>query len=190
VRYTSARLSEPVDTARRFDLTEYRLTRLGADSAPDHLLSGTNGAWGFALRVSAAQLAALLGALRGEPTAGAVPYEYPREGRTPAEHTPMVTGAYLESQTTRPSGMGSPPPRPAFPAALVGRGVAGSVRLQFVVEADGRVRPSSVRLIGKAHPALAGAARDALLAARFRPAVLAGRPVPQLTTQSFDFSQP
>lgn len=189
-QYTSVRLAEPVDTARRFDLTEYQLTRVGADSAPEYLLSGTNGVWGFVLRVGASQAAALLGALRGELTPGAVPYEFPREGRTPAEHTPLVTGAYLVSQVTRSAEAGRRPPRAAFPAALVGTGQAGSVRLQFIVEADGRVRPSSVRLIGKAHPAFAAAARDALLAAQYRPAVLGGRPVPELNMQSFDFQRP
>lgn len=71
--YPSPRLAAPADTARRFDLTELRLTRTGdRGGAPGYVLGGSNGAWPFALRVTPAQGAALLAALRGEHGPGAV----------------------------------------------------------------------------------------------------------------------
>ncbi|HEY2065693.1 MAG TPA: TonB family protein, partial [Gemmatimonadaceae bacterium] len=184
VTYASTRLTST------FDRTEYRLIRVEGDSAPSYLLTATNGAWSSALPVSPAQAAALFTALRGESGSGAVPYEFPHMGQTPATSTPDVQGAWLDVQVDRLASPGSRAPRAVFPDAWRGTGATGTVRLTFIIDETGVVRPSSVRLIGKAEPAFAAAARQALLAARYSPAMLGGRPVPQRAMQNFDFRQP
>jgi TonB family protein len=65
--------------------------------------------------------------------------------------------------------------------------MTGVVRLQFIIDSTGRVAPSSIRLLGTAHPMLATAARDALLLARYKPAERSRRPVPQVAMQEFEF---
>jgi TonB family protein len=185
-RFASVLLNEPGDSAAHFDLTEFRLTRVDGDSTPDYLLSGTNGAWTFELRLGFAQFTALLGALRGDPNAGASPYDLARLGDTPAEAKPDITGAFLDMQVDRPAQRDGEPVV-VYPASLQGSGVTGDVRLSFIISETGRAQPWSVRLIGKAHPLLAAAARNALLTTTFRPAQIGGRPVPQHAMQDFQF---
>jgi hypothetical protein len=133
-------------------LTTFSLTRARGDSSGGYVLSGTNGAWLFALKMSASQAGALLGALRGDSAWGALTYEYPRSGRSRDGDRPHVSGAWLGPELDREAGPGPRPPRPTYPAVLRGTGTAGTVRLQFIIESTGHVRPSSVRLIGAAHP--------------------------------------
>ena len=73
---------------------------------------------------------------------------------------------------------------------LIAERLPAPARLLLIVEATGRVRRSSIRLIGKAHPAFALSAREAVLRAVYEPAQLRGRPVPQITFQDFEFKQP
>jgi TonB family protein len=76
---------------------------------------------------------------------------------------------------------------PSYPAALKQAGVEGAVTLQFVVSTKGAVEPASVRLIGSALPAFEGAAREAILRARFAPASRRGVAVRQLVQQRVVF---
>jgi periplasmic protein TonB len=78
-------------------------------------------------------------------------------------------------------------PTPRYPVALQSAGVAGSVLVEFVIDTLGRVEPASVRMVESSHPAFEGAARAAVLGARFRPAQLAGRLVRQITQQRVRF---
>jgi hypothetical protein len=168
--------------------TVFRLVRLTADSLPAYRLDGTNGAWGFALNVSAAQANILFAALRGDTTSGAIPYEFPRTGKTKKESTPAVDGSYLGHQVDRSVRRRERLRRRLDPPDALQPGVVDTVLLVFIVEANGRVRPSSVRLIGTANPVLAVAARDDLLRTRFHPAKLDGKSVPQYVMQPFVFS--
>ena len=74
-----------------------------------------------------------------------------------------------------------------YPPELRGSGISQNVRLMFIVDSTGKVRPSSVRLIGAAHPAFAKIAITSLLAAEFRPAERHGQPVPSYMFQDFGF---
>jgi TonB family protein len=78
-----------------------------------------------------------------------------------------------------------PPPR--YPAILAQAGVRGTVRLSYVVDTTGRVEPGSVSTIASSHPAFDEAAREAVLESRFKSAILRGRPVRQLVTQTISF---
>lgn len=182
-RFTSAVLETSSDTTKRFDLTVFRITRVGGDSTAGYVLSGTNGAWPFELHLASTQFAALLGALRGKPNTGAVPYELGHVGR----EKPDVMGTWLEPQVDRPAQRDDEPDL-IYPWTLRGTGIAGKVRLAFVISDAGRAQPWSIRLIGKAHPAFAAAARDALLKMKFKPAQLMGQPVPQYVMQDFTFN--
>jgi TonB family protein len=183
LRYASTRLAPAQDTAARLDLTEFVLTRVDSGPQPAYLLTGSNGAWTFAMRLRPEQGAALIAALRGRAHPGALPYETRR-----FKETTDATGAWLSAEVDRMVAPGRRPPRPAYPSDLRGERVKGSVRLSFIVEPTGRVRPSSIRLIGRAHPALALAARQALLGAEYTPAQMRGKAVPQDAMQQFEFS--
>lgn len=76
---------------------------------------------------------------------------------------------------------------PVYPPALRKSGVAGEVTLQFVVNADGKVEPASVRVISSTLYGFEAAAREAILRARFEPATIRGKEVRQLVQQRVRF---
>ncbi len=166
---------------------EFRLDPVVGDPRTRFLLSGGNGAWEFNLAVSAAQSDAIFSALRGELRDGVTTYEHPRMGGTTSPARPHVYGAWLGNQVDQPVGLRSGIPRIAYPGELRGSGVEGMAELSFIVDANGRARPSSIRLIRAGHPLLALAARRSLLTLRYRPARLDGNPVAQIVQQQFWF---
>jgi TonB family protein len=74
-----------------------------------------------------------------------------------------------------------------YPETLRLTGLAGLVELEYVVTGTGRVEPGSIRVLRGTHDAFAEAAREALAAARFRPARRGGRPVAVLVRQTMRF---
>jgi protein TonB len=70
--------------------------------------------------------------------------------------------------------------RRLYPANLRDAGVGGTVVVQFVVNAEGRVESSSIRIIRAEHPALGEQTRRAVADFRFRPAQKGNRNVRQL----------
>lgn len=195
--HVSATLAPGRDTAARFDLTEFTLTRVSADSADSadnskaFMLNGTNGAWTFAFPLSATQASVLFATLEGLSVPGALPYDLGRIGRTVEESSPGVSGAYVSLyEVDRPAELSTRPPAARYPPALRGTGIGGSVRLAFIVDSTGSVLPASVRLLGKAHPLLAQSARVALLRFRFRPARIGRSPVAYYLNQEFIFVAP
>ena len=76
---------------------------------------------------------------------------------------------------------------PVYPAALAAGGIAGEVRVEFVVDTTGRCEASSLRVLSSTAPALERAAIDAILGTRFRAARAQGRPVRQLVHQRVSF---
>ncbi len=70
--------------------------------------------------------------------------------------------------------------RRLYPANLRDAGVGGTVVVQFVVNAEGRVEPGSIRVIRAEHPALGEQTRRAAADFRFRPAQKGNRNVRQL----------
>ncbi len=76
---------------------------------------------------------------------------------------------------------------PRYPDALKSVGVEGVVSMQFIVSADGKVEPGSIKVISTPHKLFADAVRTALLNTRYRPAEAGGQSVRQLVEQSFTF---
>ncbi len=68
-------------------------------------------------------------------------------------------------------------PLPQYPDLLRQAGVEGRVILEAVVDTTGRVSRDSVRVVAATHPEFVAAARQALLATLFRPALISGRAV-------------
>jgi len=168
-----------------YDNTTFSLIRLDTATSSSYMLRSTNTAWDCEVKLGPEQAGAFFGALRGKTVAGAVPFELPALFRD-GTGRPHVSGAWVAG-LDRQAQLASTP-HLKYPKEFLGSGVKESVRLQFIVDSTGKVRPSSVRLIGPARPAFANAAVQELLAAEYRPAERQGRPVPTLVVQDFVFS--
>ena len=68
-------------------------------------------------------------------------------------------------------------PLPVYPELLRRAGVQGEVLLEAVVDTTGRVLAPSIVVIAATHPGFIAAARQALLATLFRPAMVGGSAV-------------
>ena len=79
-------------------------------------------------------------------------------------------------------------PLPAYPELLRQAGVQGRVVLEAVVDTTGRVLVSSIRVIAATNPGFVVPARQALIAALFRPARLGGKPVAIRVRIPYDFT--
>jgi protein TonB len=77
--------------------------------------------------------------------------------------------------------------RPEYPEALRATGASGAVELEYVIAANGRIDSGMVRSLISSHPAFTRAAVAALLRARFRPGLRAGRPVAVRVRQRIRF---
>lgn len=76
---------------------------------------------------------------------------------------------------------------PRYPGVLRTAGIEGFVEVRFVIDTAGRVEPNSADVIESTHPMFEEPALQAVIAARFIPARLAGRTVRQLTSQRVSF---
>lgn len=76
---------------------------------------------------------------------------------------------------------------PAYPPGLKAAGVTGRVTLQFIVNTDGTVESSSVRVISSTNKQFEEPAIAAIKKARFKPAKVKGAPVRQLVQQAIAF---
>jgi TonB family protein len=85
-----------------------------------------------------------------------------------------------------PQVLSSPPV--TYPPVLLEAGVEGSVTLAVVVGTDGRIEPSSIRVVESTHPGFEQAAADALLATVFRPGKINGQPVRVIVQLPIAFS--
>jgi protein TonB len=77
--------------------------------------------------------------------------------------------------------------QPKYPEVLRGSGLGGVVELEYVISSKGRVGRGSMQVRSSSHPAFSRAAIDALLDARFRPALRNGRPVAVRVRQAIRF---
>lgn len=76
---------------------------------------------------------------------------------------------------------------PTYPLVLLDAGIEGQVLVRFIVDTTGRAVEESYLALQSTHSAFTQAVKDALPLMKFRPARLAGTPVPQLVVQSFSF---
>lgn len=77
-----------------------------------------------------------------------------------------------------------------YPSALRDSRVAGRVVVELIVEENGRVREGSARVMDASHPAFGEAALRAVERFRFRPAKMAGVPVPVRVTIPINWTVP
>ena len=79
-------------------------------------------------------------------------------------------------------------PLPIYPDLLRQAGVQGRVVLEAVVDTTGRVLLSSISVVSMTNPGFVAAARQALLATLFRPAMVGGKPIRMLVRIPYEFS--
>jgi TonB family protein len=77
--------------------------------------------------------------------------------------------------------------QPEYPRVMVAAAVSGEVRLEFVVAADGRCEPNSVRVVASSAQAFERPAIVAVVATVYRAARVRGQPVRQLVQQRVAF---
>ena len=77
-----------------------------------------------------------------------------------------------------------------YPDQLASARVSGAVTATFVVNADGRVEGSSIRIVGSPNPAFNVPTQAVLRRARFRPATVGGRPVRVQVTMPVQWTAP
>jgi periplasmic protein TonB len=65
----------------------------------------------------------------------------------------------------------------SYPDQLKRAGVNGTVQVQFVVGADGKVEPGSVEVVAATLPALGEAAKQVAEKIEFKPGLASGKPV-------------
>ena len=65
----------------------------------------------------------------------------------------------------------------SYPASLKRFGVTGTVQVQFIVSANGKVEPASVQVMSSTAPQFATAARSVVERIEFRPGEVKGLPV-------------
>ncbi|MCE9600791.1 MAG: TonB family protein [Gemmatimonadetes bacterium] len=76
---------------------------------------------------------------------------------------------------------------PIYPDSLYAARIEGRIEVEFVVNADGRVRMDTYSVVSTTHRMLGEPVRRALESASFVPAVRAGRPVSQVVQLPFEF---
>ena len=78
--------------------------------------------------------------------------------------------------------------QPGYPMELRRAGVRGMVRVEYVVELDGRMDPSSLRVLYTTHPGFVFTTLQALRKARFKPAQHNRQPVAVTVQQIIRFT--
>ena len=76
---------------------------------------------------------------------------------------------------------------PEYPEALLLKQIEGSTRVHYVVDTNGRVDSTSIRVIRTTEPEFAASVRAALVVMKFRPAMQSSRRVRQWVEQNFTF---
>jgi TonB family protein len=76
---------------------------------------------------------------------------------------------------------------PAYPADMEARGVEGLVKVRFVVDSTGLIDVGTIKVLETTNESFARAVRAAMPGMRFRPAMIGGKFVRQLSEQEFAF---
>ena len=96
--------------------------------------------------------------------------------------------AYFAFEVEEPVAIAGEAPPPPYPATLDSAGIPGQALLQFVVDTAGRADSSTIAALASSHPDFSAAARRAVLAWRFTPAIREGRRVRQIAELPFSFA--
>lgn len=101
--------------------------------------------------------------------------------------SPTSGGAYLREEVDVPAAFLADQSGPRYPELLLRERIAGRVRVRFVVGVKGRA-DHAPEFVFATRPEFAASVRDFLATARYRPARIGGKPVPQLVEQEFVFA--
>lgn len=107
--------------------------------------------------------------------------------RDPADIDRALAGAYFEFQVDEPASMQSGA-NVRYGIELRNAGIEGTVLAQFVLGADGRIEPSTFKVLTTDHEGFVESVREALPRMRYTAARKDGRAVRQLVQQPFVFS--
>ncbi|MGI8510016.1 MAG: TonB family protein [Gemmatimonadaceae bacterium] len=125
-----------------------------------------------------------------------------RQGeRTQGKHDPVTAAqlakmvaslqAYTADRVDEPARMDAAAPvAPVYPESLYRARVPGRVVVEFVVDTTGHAETETIGVVSATDPLFTEAVRRALADARFKPARVAGHPVPQIVRQPFTFVFP
>lgn len=102
--------------------------------------------------------------------------------------TPSVSSAQATDAVYAGSDLDTPPKlssmtqtsrlvQASYPAELRRAGINGMVQIQFVVDAHGKVEPSSIEVLDASLPALGDAAKDVVAKIEFHPGKVKGQAV-------------
>lgn len=94
---------------------------------------------------------------------------------------------YFEFQVEEAASPSGGNPAPEYPSSMRETGMTGRVVVQFVVGANGRVEPGSIKILESTNSAFAAAVREVLPRHRFAPAKIGGKSVRQIVQQPFVF---
>src|SRR5687768_464010 len=100
---------------------------------------------------------------------------------------PLSNQPYFEFQVEEAASPSGGNPAPQYPESERSSGATGRVVVQFVVGANGRVEPGSIKVLESSSPAFAAAVREVLPRHRFAPAKIGGKAVRQIVQQPFVF---
>ena len=94
---------------------------------------------------------------------------------------------YLEKRTTCPAWPLADNPQPLYPPDMKSQDVRGFVRVQFMVNEDGKLDPNTVQVLQSSGDPFTEAVRAILPTLRYQPATVQGTKIRQLTEQTFTF---
>ncbi|MGI8617656.1 MAG: energy transducer TonB [Gemmatimonadaceae bacterium] len=106
------------------------------------------------------------------------------KGTTPGG---LSSQPYFEFQVEKEASPSGGNPQPEYPSSMRESGMTGRVVVQFVVSANGRVEPGSIKILESTNSAFAAAVREVLPRHRFSPAKIGGTAVRQIVQQPFVF---
>ena len=94
---------------------------------------------------------------------------------------------YLEKRTICPAWPLAGNPTPFYPPDMKTQDVRGFVRVQFMVDEDGKLDPNTVQVLQSSGDPFTEAVRAVLPNLRYEPATVQGTKIRQLTEQTFTF---
>ena len=102
---------------------------------------------------------------------------------------PAAQQVYMDSVVEEKARLLSHPPL-HYPEHLRRAGIQGRVVVRVIVNANGRVEPTAIKVIRSDNPAFDRPAMDMMLGARFEPGRVVGRPTRVLLDYTVEFRAP
>jgi protein TonB len=101
---------------------------------------------------------------------------------------PTVNGEVFMAAEVEEPPSAATPISPRYPEVMKQAGITGKVVMQFVVNIDGHVEPSSFKIVSSTNKAFEEPAREAIFKALFKPGKSRGQPVRVLVQQTMAFN--